>query len=104
MDVGEEFLDAMLHLRLDASTADDATVGWDGGVYRAWTDGTDVAVVMDTAWDSTADASAFVAAMDDWNARGDGATAVTADANHVRLVFATSAAVLDRATSALAKG
>src|SRR5262249_26826667 len=51
MQVGEEWLDAMLRLKLDGTIADDGTAGWDGGVYRAWSDGTDVAVVMDTAWD-----------------------------------------------------
>ena len=102
MDVGEEWLDAMLRLRLDSTTADDAAAGWDGGVYRAWSDGTDVVVVMDTAWDSAADATAFASAMDDWNARGHGAASVSTEGTHVRLVFATSPAVLDRATSALA--
>jgi hypothetical protein len=104
MDVGEEWLDAMLRLRLDASTADDAASGWDGGVYRAWADGTDVVVVIDTAWDSAADASAFASAMDDWNAEGDGASSVVTEVNHVRLMFATTTDELERATSALADG
>jgi hypothetical protein len=104
MDVGEEWLDAMLNLRLDGSTADAAAAGWDGGVYRAWSDGTDVAVVMDTAWDSVGDATAFASAMNDWNAKGDAAASVTTDGTHVRLAFATQQAVLDRVDSALADG
>ena len=39
MTVGEAWLQTMLRLRLDTTTADDAAAGWDGGTYRAWTDG-----------------------------------------------------------------
>jgi hypothetical protein len=103
MDVGEEWLDAMLRLRLDGATADAAATGWDGGVYRAWTDGNDVAVVMDTAWDSVDDATAFASAVTSW-AGGDGATSVHSDGNHVMLAFATRSSVLDRVDATLAIG
>jgi len=101
MQVGEEWLDAMLRLRLDGSTADGATSGWDGGVYRAWGDGRDVAVVMDTAWDTSADAVAFASAMRQWNADGEAPTLVVSDATHVTLAFATSEDVLTRLRNAL---
>ena len=101
MDVGEQWLDAMLQLRLDSTTADDATAAWDGGVYRAFTDGTGVVVAMDTAWDSAADATEFASAMEQWTARGHAPTESSSDGTHVRLVFATSAALLDPATPAL---
>ncbi|MGE5227645.1 MAG: hypothetical protein ACM3OO_12295, partial [Planctomycetaceae bacterium] len=38
--VGEAWLAAMLSLRLDAATANAAAAGWNGGVYRAFSDGT----------------------------------------------------------------
>jgi hypothetical protein len=100
MQVGEEWLDAMLRLRLDGSVADDASAGWDGGVYRAWSDGDAVAVVMDTAWDSAADATAFADAMNDWN--GDGHASVHADGDHVRLAFSSSSDVQRRLDAAIA--
>jgi hypothetical protein len=100
MTVGEEWLDAMFRLRLDGETADDVSAGWDGGVYRAWTDGTDVAVVMDTAWDSGEDASAFAAAMTSWNDAGGTPSSVAVDGTHVRLAFATTDEVLARLDAA----
>src|SRR5439155_12475487 len=48
MQVGEEWLKAMLELRLGKSDAANAAAGWDGGLYRAWTDGPHVAVVLST--------------------------------------------------------
>jgi len=102
MQVGEEWLDAMLRLRLDGTIADDGTAGWDGGVYRAWSDGTDVAVVMDTAWDSAEDANAFAAAMQAWNGAGDGPSSVRTDGTHVTLSFSTDPGVQQRLDGALA--
>ena len=57
MTVGEVWLQLMLELRLDADDAGRAAAGWDGGIYRAWTDGTQTAVVLRTVWDSTEDAA-----------------------------------------------
>jgi len=61
-EVGEAWLSLALDLRLDDSTATNAAAGWDGGLYRAWTDGGDVAVVLSTVWDSPDDAEAFAEA------------------------------------------
>lgn len=66
MTVGEAWLQTMLRLRLDNGTADDAAAGWDGGTYRAWTDGDSVAVAMTTVWDSGADARAFADSARTW--------------------------------------
>lgn len=66
MTVGEVWLQLMLQLRLDADAADRAATGWDGGIYRAWTDGTHTAVVLRTVWDTPADAQEFVDAMRAW--------------------------------------
>ncbi len=71
MQVGEAWLTAMLGLRLDSSTAEAAAAGWDGGLYRAFTDGDDAAVVLTTAWDSVADADAFEQAAREWLAADD---------------------------------
>ena len=71
MTVGEAWLQTMLRLRLDNGTADAAAAGWDGGTYRAWTDGDAVAVAMTTVWDSGADAHAFADAARTWIEDGE---------------------------------
>lgn len=72
MTVGEEWLKIALGLRLDGSEASAAAAGWDGGMYRAWSNGDQVAVVLSTVWDTETDADAFASAMDDWIDRGGG--------------------------------
>jgi len=101
MTIGEEWLRAMLALRLDASVAADAAAGWDGGVYRAFADGTDVVVVLRTAWDGERDAAAFASAAKEWSAAGDASAAVTQDGTEVTAVFATSKDARDTAVAAL---
>lgn len=96
MQVGESWLDAMLQLRLEGATAEAAAAGWDGGVYRAFTDGNDALVVFDTAWDSTADADAFAQAMREWIDAGDTIGEVDDPVDdHVAFAFATDAGLLD---------
>ncbi len=102
MQVGEEWLTAMLDLRLDDATAASAADGWDGGVYRAWTNGKAVAVVLATAWDSEADATAFATAMASWIADGHSIASVHQDGSQVRVAFATDAETLHRLESGLA--
>jgi hypothetical protein len=95
MQVGESWLDAMLQLRLDPATAEAAAAGWDGGVYRAFTDARDALVVFDTAWDSAADADAFAQAVREWIAAGDTVGVVDDPVDdHVRFAIATDAALL----------
>jgi hypothetical protein len=86
----------MLRLKLDITTATTAAAGWGGGVYRAWTDGTDVVVVLRTAWDTSADAGEFAKALDAWNA-GDANASVTTDGTQVTAVFATAPSLVARA-------
>jgi hypothetical protein len=62
MLVGEAWLDSMLWV-LGSVDADRAAAGWDGGLYRAWTDGDRVAVVLKTVWDTSADAREFAQAV-----------------------------------------
>jgi hypothetical protein len=95
MVVGEEWLRAMLALHLDEGEADVAAAGWDGGVYRAWTDGTDAAVLMSTVWDTAEDATAFAQAMGAWlESSGERGVATDTEDRRVMVCFATSDAVL----------
>jgi hypothetical protein len=70
MVVGELWLKILLHLRLDDVVAAPAAAGWNGGIYRAWTDGDDVAVIMSTVWDTPEDAQEFSEALGRWLSRG----------------------------------
>ena len=56
-----------LALGLQEGVPGAASEGWDGGLYRAWTneDG-DVALVLRTAWDSEGDAEEFGRALQRW--------------------------------------
>jgi hypothetical protein len=99
MTVGEVWLQLMLELRLDKGVADRAAAGWDGGVYRAWTDGTHTAVVLRTVWDTPQDAQEFADAMGNWI--GDTAFVLTPDGVQVDVGFANDAATLDALRGAL---
>jgi hypothetical protein len=66
MTAGEVWLQLMLELRLDTGAAGRAATGWDGGLYRAWSDGTRTAVVLRTVWDTPQDAREFADAMGSW--------------------------------------
>lgn len=101
MQVGEEWLHAMLGLRLDPSTTDTAAAGWGGGVYRAWTDGQRVAVVLATAWDTSQDAAQFAGAARDWIGKGIGSVTASG-AGGVTLTFASDRGTLDRLDAASA--
>jgi hypothetical protein len=95
MTIGEEWLKIALGLRLGASQAADAAAGWDGGTYRAWTNGDANAVVLSTVWDTVNDASEFADAMNAWIADGDGsATVVEPQGTGVTVLFASDGATL----------
>lgn len=101
MQVGEEWLRAMLDLRLDSGTAADAAAGWNGGVYRAWTDGRETAVMSKTAWDSPGDAQEFADAVGRWIDAGHTSGFVAEpQGSTVTFGFATTEAVLDVLSSA----
>ena len=103
MTVGEAWLQTMLRLRLDRATADEAAAGWDGGTYRAWTDGDAVAVVLTTVWDTDADARAFARAAQTWIDGGDTLGFVVQGTDRsVSLGFATGEASLGPLKGALA--
>jgi hypothetical protein len=94
MQVGEQWLRAMLALRLDRDTAADAAAGWDGGLYRAWSDGSDVIVALKTAWDTPEDADAFAAALEAWVGDSEAASIVRVGDDEVTLITATDASLV----------
>ncbi|MGZ5214327.1 MAG: hypothetical protein ACXWEN_11330 [Actinomycetota bacterium] len=100
MTVGEVWLQLMLELRLDAGDAGRAATGWDGGLYRAWTDGSRTAVVLRTVWDTPGDAQQFADAMGAWIGNG---TAFVNDpvGARVDVGFASDDATLGALRSAL---
>jgi hypothetical protein len=96
MTIGEAWLAMALDLRLDNSEAREASAGWDGATYRAWTDGDEVAVVLSTVWDSEGDADAFAAAMASWIEEGHDPGAVMRPGGaSVDVLFASDAATLE---------
>ncbi|MGH2672907.1 MAG: hypothetical protein ACRDHC_08015, partial [Actinomycetota bacterium] len=93
--VGEIWLEVALRLRLDGLDASKATAGWDGGIYRAWSNGDRVAVVLATAWDSERDAEEFAAEMQRWITAGETpAEVLPAEGASVRVLFATDVETL----------
>jgi hypothetical protein len=92
-EVGEMWLDLALSLRIDQTDAADAAAGWDGGIYRAWSDGSDVALVLATVWDTEDDAREFATAMEEWIDSGDDVGEIlTVDGTTVDVAFASDAA------------
>ena len=96
MDVGEVWLDTALGLRLDGAESDQASSGWDGGLYRAWTDGSHVAVVLATTWDSEHDAQEFEGSIRRWIEGGAAIHGLVLDheGSDVRVLFGSDAATL----------
>ena len=88
-------LNLMLGLRMDVGAPTAAATGWDGGLYRAWTEGAHMAVVIRTAWDSVEDAQEFAYAMGDWIDAGQQAARVLpVQGPDVRILFASDAPTL----------
>jgi hypothetical protein len=99
--VGEEWLSALLALRLDQTTAGVAASGWDGGLARSWADGRNTAVELSTVWDTTNDAEEFAAAMRTWSSGSIGSVSVEPpDGASVRVLFASDAPTLQRLSAA----
>jgi hypothetical protein len=99
MTAGEVWLQLMLALRLDPGDAARAAAGWDGGLYRAWTDGSRTAVVLRTVWDSPDDAREFADAMARWI--GEAAFVVPPEGARVDVGFATDASTLEAIRAAV---
>ncbi len=103
-EVGEMWLDQALRLRLEGlRRRSRRRPGWDGGIYRAWTNGDRVAIVLATAWDTKADAAAFAEAMQRWiDDSGQPATVLPVEGTGVRVLFASDAPTLSTLESAAA--
>ena len=93
----------MLELRLSPTDAANAAAGWDGGLYRAWTDGTHVAVVLSTRWDSEEEAGQYAAVMHTWAEAGEHVVvdATRGPGSPVDVVFASDQTTLDSLERAL---
>jgi len=95
MSIGEAWLALALGLRIEGAEVKEATAGWDGGTYRAWSDGQHVAVVLSTRWDSEADATEFADAMNAWLDQGeDLGVVVGPDGTSVQVLFAADETTL----------
>jgi hypothetical protein len=96
MGVGEAFLSIMLGLRLPPVTGEAAAAGWDGGTYRAWSDGEHVAIVLSTVWDGPRDAAEFASATRQWlgSREGRSASLLPVQGQAVQVLFASDAATL----------
>jgi hypothetical protein len=100
-EVGEMWLDQALRLQLSSSDADAASAGWDGGIYRAWSNGERVAVVLATTWDTEDDAAEFADAMQRWiDESGRTATVLPVEGKDVSVLFASDGATLTDLQSA----
>jgi hypothetical protein len=103
MTIGEEWLRIALGLRLNASEAATAAAGWDGGTYRAWSNGDASVVVLSTVWDTADDAGGFADAMNAWIADGYGsATVLEPQDSRVTVLFASDDATLQTLQGAAA--
>jgi len=104
MGVGEAFLSIMLGLRLPRSTAEAAAAGWDGGIYRAWSDGDHVALVLSTVWDGPRDAAEFASAARQWlgSREGRSASVLPVEGQRVRVLFASDPGTLTSLEAAAA--
>ena len=96
MEVGELWLKVWLGLRLTDAEASAAAAGWDGGIYRSWTDGDDVAVVLATAWDTPEDAREFADALEEWASSNEQVHVgdISVDGTRVNVAFASSEELL----------
>jgi hypothetical protein len=104
MGVGEAFLSIMLGLRLPSTGSEAAAAGWDGGIYRAWSDGEHVAIVLSTVWDGSRDATEFASAMRQWlgSREARSASVLPVEGQRVRVLFASDAGTLTSLEAAAA--
>jgi hypothetical protein len=101
MIVGELWLRVLLDTKLSAEGSSAAAAGWDGGIYRAWSDGEDVAVILTTAWDSVLEATEFRRAVLRWSEGRGGRVAVEGRGEAVHVGFGTSADLMPALVAAL---
>jgi len=102
MIVGELWLRVLLDLRIPTSDASAAAAGWDGGIYRAWTDGDDVAVILATTWDDPVEAAGFRGGLSTWIGDRTDRIVVSGRDVDVDVGFATSEDLMPALESAIA--
>lgn len=98
--VGEEWLTAYLGLRLDTAQAQVAAAGWNGALFRAWTDGKHTAAILSTAWDTQNDSVQFGDAMKSWLAKGTEHAEIVHVGDQVQVVFGSDAQTLAQVLAA----
>jgi hypothetical protein len=101
MIVGELWLRVLLDTRTTTQEASTAAAGWDGGIYRAWTDGDDVAVILATTWDSAIEAAEFRGAVTGWIGNRRDRTVIEGQGADVTVGFATGADLMPALESAI---
>jgi hypothetical protein len=101
MIVGELWLRVLLDTRTTTQEASTAAAGWDGGIYRAWTDGEDVALILTTTWDTAIDAAEFRGALTQWIGNRLDRTVIEGQDTDVIAGFATSADLMPALESAI---
>jgi hypothetical protein len=87
-EVGEGWLHILLDLRIGPEESEQASEGWDGGQYRAWSRGKDTAIILDSVWDSEKDAEQFAEAMEEWLGQRVG-DVLSPRGTRVRVLFAS---------------
>jgi len=99
-DVGEGWLLMLLGLRLSTDESKAAAAGWDGGLLRSWSKGSQTAVLIQTVWDTERDAQEFAAAMAEWI--GGHAAEARRTGETVRVFFGSDRATLREIEAAAA--
>jgi len=68
--------------------------GWNGGLFRAWTDGDHSAAILSTVWDTQNDSEQFGDAMKAWLGQGSEHAEIVHVGDHVQVVFGSDAQTL----------
>jgi hypothetical protein len=101
MVVGELWLRLLLDLRTTTQEANAAAAGWDGGIYRAWGDGEDAAVILSTTWDTPIEAAGFRGTLTEWIGDRRDRTVLVGQGKVVIAGFATSQDLMPALESAI---
>ena len=98
---GEDFISIYLQQGMDTPRAQAAASGWDGGTARGWSNRDNAVVVLGTVWDSQSEAEQFGTAARVFAEGKDLPYEVLQVGDRVDVVYATSDALVQAATTAL---
>jgi hypothetical protein len=101
MIAGELWLRVLLDIELSELESASGADGWDGGIYRAWTDGEEAAVILATTWDAPIEAAEFRGALTEWIGDRRDRTFVEGQGNAVIAGFATGEDLMPALESAI---